>query len=315
MNQVSESAHDYRLYGWRLRSQRPLPFLLQAEPDAARPCDVEIRFAPVTPRKEPVVRASPFTAIHADGAIVLTRPEGLRVLIEEGRRLTVDLTAGVTEAELHTWLFGPAMLMLCHQRGQPPLHASVVEIGGRGVAFAGDGGAGKSTTARALMERGHRLVTDDHAIIDPESRLVHPGYPTMKLWDRVAAAFGDAVDGRLRVKRGIAKFHRPVGEGFRPDPVPLALVLVLETVPGSDAPVAGAPQPPAAAAALLHRHLPGLGVARVLDGGRAAFRWTTVLARRVPVRILRRSDSLAVMDVLCDTVGDLVRSFGEGDGR
>nr|WP_246499488.1 hypothetical protein [Azospirillum soli] len=203
--------------------------------------------------------------------------------------------------------------MLCHQRGTPPLHASVIEIGGQGVAIAGDAGAGKSTTARALMKRGHRLLTDDQAIVDPESRLVHPGYPAMKLWDSAAVAFGDAVDGRLRVKRGFAKFFRPLGEDFHPDPVPLALVLVLKTVPGAAAPVVEAQPPIAAAAALLHRHLSGPGVARALDRGRAAFQWTTALAPRVPVRILRRPDDLARLDALCDAIGDLVRSVAKGN--
>lgn len=312
MSTAPETVHDYRLFGWRLRAQRPLPFLHPAEPAAGGLCDVEIRFGPVHPPDAPVVFSTPFTAVHADGVIVFVRPEGIRVRIEGGRRLTVDADPGVTAAELHTWLFGPALTMLCHQRGQPPLHAGVLDMDGRGVAVAGDAGAGKSTTARALMARGCRLLTDDQAVIDPHSRRVYPGYPSMKLWESSAAAFGDTMDPGLRVKRGAEKFHRPLADAFQPEPVPLALVVVLQPAPELAGPTVEAPTR-TEAAALLHRHVSGTGFARVLDRGRAAFHWATALARRVPVRLLRRPDDLARLDEVCGVIEDLMRTVAKGN--
>ena len=49
----------------------------------------------------------------------------------------------------------------------PPetLHASCVEIGGRGVLIAGRSGSGKSDLALRLIDRGATLVSDDYTLI------------------------------------------------------------------------------------------------------------------------------------------------------
>jgi hypothetical protein len=50
-------------------------------------------------------------------------------------------------------------------RGQTVLHASAVVVQGRLVAFSGRSGAGKTTTARALVERGATPVSEDKLLI------------------------------------------------------------------------------------------------------------------------------------------------------
>lgn len=49
-------------------------------------------------------------------------------------------------------------------RGYVMVHASAV-VADRGVAFAGTSGAGKSTMALALIDRGHRFVTNDRLLV------------------------------------------------------------------------------------------------------------------------------------------------------
>lgn len=87
-------------------------------------------------------------------------------------------------------LLGPVMSVLLHRRGLLTLHGSAVDVGGAATVFLGDKGAGKSTTAAAMVRAGHDLLTDDIVAIDavPSNRLqVLPAYPQLKLTDSAHA--------------------------------------------------------------------------------------------------------------------------------
>lgn len=289
--------HDYHLYGWRLRSPRPLPFLLAAPTDATAPCDVEVHLGPIV-AEEAAARHLPHIRVLDDGGILVLPPAGVRMRVDAGRMLTLDLEPGVGDAELRTWLCGLATSALCHQRGRPPLHAAVLDLGGVAVAVAGDCGAGKSTTARALMQRGARLLTDDQAQVDPADGLAYPGFPSIKLWDATARHFDDPTDPKHQVRRGQAKFYLNQIQRFQPNPVPLGAVFVLRIEPALSHPRLER-LAPAEATAVLHRFIHRRDMAKALDGGRAAFRWTTAMAERTPVHMLWRPADLNQLDRLC----------------
>jgi hypothetical protein len=46
-------------------------------------------------------------------------------------------------------------------RGDLPLHAAAVDVGGSAVVFAAPGRYGKTTLAAAFMQAGHRLLSED----------------------------------------------------------------------------------------------------------------------------------------------------------
>jgi hypothetical protein len=54
-------------------------------------------------------------------------------------------------------------------RGHTVLHASAVLAQGRLLAFSGHSGAGKTTTARALVDRGATLVSEDKLLVHAEA--------------------------------------------------------------------------------------------------------------------------------------------------
>ncbi len=56
------------------------------------------------------------------------------------------------------------------------VHAGVMEIGGEGVIFPAAPGSGKSTLTAGLLARGWRYLSDEFALIDPETLLLQP-YP------------------------------------------------------------------------------------------------------------------------------------------
>ena len=85
----------------------------------------------------------------------------------------------------------PRALQLC---GRPCLHASAVSRGAAVLALVGPAGAGKSTTTAALCQRGWSLVCDDCLALEvaDDHIMVHPGYPSVRLWpDSAAALLGD----------------------------------------------------------------------------------------------------------------------------
>lgn len=54
------------------------------------------------------------------------------------------------------------------------LHAAVVERGGRALIMPAPPGSGKSTLCAALAYSGWRLLSDEFALVDPETGVVHP---------------------------------------------------------------------------------------------------------------------------------------------
>jgi len=92
-----------------------------------------------------------------------------------------------------TFLLGPVLGLLLRLRGVTCLHASAVAFDDRAVAFVGDEGAGKSTTAAAFARRGHPVISDDVvAIVEREGAFhVLPAYPYLSLWpDSVKMLYG-----------------------------------------------------------------------------------------------------------------------------
>lgn len=297
--------YRYRIYGLTLSSPHVLPFLWP-EADAARAVDVALRFAPVVVPAEPPVRQARRLSLYADGTGLHQAVHGARFLIREGREIIADLPPQTSAAELHALLCGPPLGWLMCQRRHPPLHACVVGMGRVAVALAGDSGAGKSTLARTLVARGHGLVSDDQAVINPDTGLVYPGFPAMKLWADTAARAGDAVVPDRRVRPGLEKYITPLPDAFHPDPLRLGLVLVLSRGPQR--------QPERAdrhtATALLLRFLYRPEFSRSLDQGRVALHWAATLARTVPVFRLDRSDDPADLPTLAAIVEALAASEG-----
>ncbi|HEY6465140.1 MAG TPA: hypothetical protein VIY69_04060 [Candidatus Acidoferrales bacterium] len=82
------------------------------------------------------------------------------------------------------YLLGPVLGLMLRFRGVVCLHASAVVVEERAVLFTGEAGAGKSTTAAAMSQRGHALLADDIvAIVERDGEfLATPAYPYVSLW-------------------------------------------------------------------------------------------------------------------------------------
>ncbi len=61
------------------------------------------------------------------------------------------------------------LLSLLDEYGYFTVHASCVQVGGRGVLFTGNSGRGKSTAAYAMLRRGHPILADDRILIKKDA--------------------------------------------------------------------------------------------------------------------------------------------------
>jgi hypothetical protein len=173
-------------------------------------------------------------AIHstADTAHLIW-PECGQFLVRSGRTIEYRPASGRTEEDLHAPLLGVVLGIVLAQRGIFTLHASAVTIRGEAVGFIGEKGAGKSTTAAALLAQGHSLLTDDVLAIETmgaNTPTVHPAFPRMKLWPDVIAANGHQVASLPCVTRDSEK-RVQAAHRFACSSAPLTRIYLLESGP------------------------------------------------------------------------------------
>jgi hypothetical protein len=150
-------------------------------------------------------------------------------------------------------LLGSVLATVLHFRNLLTLHASGVEVNGGGVVFLGDKGAGKSTTAAAFVQAGHKLLTDDVLpieVLDNAGRIL-PGFPQVKL-SRPAAdtiALPYAASSRIGNCQ-VFKNRLRLADHFMAKPLPARTLYVL----ARGEPLGAWPMPGVAALAALMRN-------------------------------------------------------------
>jgi len=128
------------------------------------------------------------------------------------------------------FLVGQILPLASALQGFEPFHASAVEVGGRAVLCPGGSGAGKSSVALHLVERGGRLLADDVAAVSIRGGrpAVHPGPALMSVDADEVASLGE--DGPLRRWRRLGSLDdevRLAGPGVVGTPVPVVRMFIL----------------------------------------------------------------------------------------
>ena len=147
-------------YGLTIHSELPLPELASStlDPDVHIRIDEQLEFPSnfaddmytyVTPR---------WTFVYLENVAL--------VEVRDGKQITIRSFPEVEPITLRNYVIGPVLNQLLFQRQLLVVHASVVMLNGRAVAFVGQSGWGKSTLAAHMQQRGHLLVSDDALVID-----------------------------------------------------------------------------------------------------------------------------------------------------
>ncbi|MBK1875653.1 hypothetical protein [Pelagicoccus mobilis] len=192
----------YRAYSLIIESEIELPELSPAESSESVDLTIRIGEVPVV-LQDPVAEGARFQA--APGVLLVVVDGVGRFLARDGETIIVDRESGTTDSDIRLFLLGTMLGGVLQQRGILTLHGSVVDSPQGAVAILGHSGAGKSTTAYALHERGFSLVSDDLCAVrlnDAGEPRVFGGYPQFKLWPDSLAAF-ELGEGDLRRVRPV----------------------------------------------------------------------------------------------------------------
>jgi hypothetical protein len=104
----------------------------------------------------------PFRAeLYSDGASFRLWVDGTGWFGIDPAASTITVPEAADAVRLEERIWGiPALLCFVH-RGDLPLHAAAVEVGGASVLLAGPGRFGKTTLAAAFAAAGHRVLSED----------------------------------------------------------------------------------------------------------------------------------------------------------
>ncbi|MFB0613911.1 serine kinase [Aurantiacibacter poecillastricola] len=210
--------HIYSAFGLGIASQVPLPELTSGS--ASAPCDLSIELMegewdPAEDNRFTFTEREQFLRWWEVGEFT----------VHDGCRIEVLPAPGVGPDLMGFALLGPVMGLVLQSRGNLVLHGSALSVAGKAVAFLGDKGAGKSTTAAALVSAGHHLLTDDLIAIrtDPATQesTIAPAFGQVKLAADAAGAIALVrAQRRPQVKAVIDKDRFMLAEGFASAPMP-----------------------------------------------------------------------------------------------
>jgi hypothetical protein len=208
------------------------------------------------------------------------------------------------------YLLGPVLGFLLRMRGVVCLHASAVRCGDGAVAFVGEPGAGKSTTAAAMVQRGHALLADDIvALVERGDEFCAvPAYPMLGLWPEAVEALYGSADSAPASSKNDEKRRVSLNAGqFASRAIPLSAIFILgERQPEVTA--AGVERLTAQQALMA---LVANTYANLLPDEEQRAREFAFLGRLVnsiPVRRVRAQQDVSRIDELCESIENEVAS-------
>lgn len=178
--------YKYRAFGLRIRSDFELPELVPHDFDEA-----DLKIAQVETGISFPAPDEPGEFRFGDEECFMLYPQVGAFRLIKHDRIEVELVPGVHPGLIAFPLLGPLFGLLLRARHCLVLHGSALEVNGEGIAFLGDKGAGKSTTASTFVRAGHRLLTDDVLAIagaEQGQPTILPAFPQVKLSESAIGA-------------------------------------------------------------------------------------------------------------------------------
>jgi len=154
--------------------------------------------------------------------IVISDAAEARGMIGDAMAWTITLPRRGWLAPLLGYVVGTATSAL---RSLLFVHAAVVALKGRGFVLVGTPWAGKSSAAAVLIRHGAAYLSDEVALLDPETGTLHPFALPLAVKPWTAAAIGPLPPVREVAAEGGVRYLLP---SRMSGPVPLDSVILLE---------------------------------------------------------------------------------------
>ena len=129
--------------------------------------------------------------------------------VKGGNEIIVEPKKDVEDRAIRIFLLGSAFGALLHQRGHFVFHASTVEYKNHAVCVSGVSGAGKSTLAKALNNKGYKIISDDVTVVEfdgDDKPFVLPGLRRVKLWQDAAEKLGESFSEEKAIRKNVNKY-------------------------------------------------------------------------------------------------------------
>jgi hypothetical protein len=236
----------------------------------------------------------------------------------DGSKVVSSKSAAIPDSDVDSFILGPILGCVLRLRGRVCLHASVLESDGKAFAMLGHKGAGKSTTAAALLAAGARLIADDVAVIHKNEAgqfTVYPGYAGIRLMPDALSKFGlnqgdyqqvvSSSDKRI-IPLAIAQVDNQSRQGwaFQSQAGQLAAIYILNKrrLDLKHTQITTISKPQACMELIPHSYA-RRAVSKVQQHQEFAF--MAQLSRHIPVKSVDRPDNLSCLpkiatDLLCD---------------
>ncbi|HET8655592.1 MAG TPA: hypothetical protein VFL93_08780 [Longimicrobiaceae bacterium] len=321
------SEFQYGIFGLRLRANQPLPGLERLPRQAA--VDVELHLARSEDRaRVPMaglawVPAAPplpvWTAEGPGGYYLRLRYEAAGadaefVIGPRGGHVWVSWSRDVTLGDVAAPLLGPVLGCVLRRRGATCLHGAALAVDGRAIVLLGVKGAGKSTTALALVRQGATLLADDITVLSETASgpSVLAGPARLRLRPEPVAALcgpADVVRPMWSQEKG-RPYKRYLDLPSRPTPAAAALAAIYLLGPRGE-PIRETTIVEEPILTALPRLMAQRYVTFALDrdGQARDFESVTRLVRRIPVRQIHRPEGLERIDTVALAIVEDARAL------
>jgi hypothetical protein len=317
---LTHVASTYIVFGLTIHSNLPIPGL-SPQGSAKKIAEVEVHLGiqpdsqrNVRPGSEELTYASSYTDESGNPALRIWKTEDggfLRLVYYDGiqfwlgrngQSLWAVWPATSTMEDVASYLLGPVFGLLLRLRGVTCLHASAVSVDNRCIAFVGEEGAGKSTTAAAFARQGFGVISDDVVALveSPEGLQALPGYPHLCLWqDSVEMLYGTA-EALPQLSMGWEKRRLALGDHgtrFESRSLPLGVIYLLAERRPDQAPSIEEVRPQAGLLSLVADTFAN----KILDREMRAHEFAVLgrLVTMVPIRRLHPRNDGSRLEELC----------------
>lgn len=189
--------------------------------------DVEVVFAPPPP--PPPARQGLFFAANSN-QVWLSLPGVVDFFIQEGQQIWVSPQAPGQEVFINCLFTETPLAMLLAQRGHLVLHGSAIANETGAALLLGLSGAGKSSLAAALYQRGFRFLCDEVCAIRVSTEappFVLPGPAHLLLWQDALRNLGVENQDLTPIRPGLNKYIFPIARNHATTPIEVKTIFVL----------------------------------------------------------------------------------------
>ncbi len=198
--------YAYHAYGLCIESATPLQTLSRYHPQLGDLPNISLVEGPIETQSTSATTEVPVVFKASTGKLYAEVLGAGRYEVT-ARNIRIERAAKCDEPLLNTFLYGVILATSTYFNNRLPLHASTIEYNGSAIAFCGDSGSGKSTTAAIFANAGHKMITDDVLALAQAAEgdfRCFPGPPFSKLTD---VSMKITQQEKENVEYSIGKYH------------------------------------------------------------------------------------------------------------